>query len=376
LGANRGDARREIERMVAAGELSDARAALTALELAEDDPLRLRLEAEIELRGGRLEEGRALVVRLLGRDASSMEGMEHLAIDLEREGPEPAFACLDAVVDAAWARGDRDAAVRLLERFTIQWPLHVSGLMKLVELCDDLGSADRAVLARARLADAYLAVGLGGKARMLAEDLVAREPDDPAHRARLRKALALAGDQQRHGSGPGAEHGPRGAPADESERDLTGMPDRVAGASRAAGTQPDPFDDFRIEIARDSSDEAGDQHFRLALTYRELGMIDEAMVALEMAAASARHRFEAAVLLGSLNREQKRSREAVKWMERAADAPAPTKEDARRLLYDLADTLEELGDRARALALFDQIQRDSGDYRDVRHRIARLAAGE
>ena len=48
--------------------------------------------------------------------------------------------------------------------------------------------------AQAQLADAYLAAGAGVEARMIAEDLVAREPWEPANIERFRRALALLGE--------------------------------------------------------------------------------------------------------------------------------------------------------------------------------------
>jgi hypothetical protein len=42
------------------------------------------------------------------------------------------------------------------------------------------------------------------------------------------------------------------------------------------------------------------------------------------------------------------------------------------VLYDLADTLERLGERDRALAIMIELDAESGGYRDVRARIERL----
>ena len=64
---------------------------------------------------------------------------------------------------------------------------------------------------------------------------------------------------------------------------------------------------------------------------------------------------------------------AAEWLERAADAPATSDEEARAVLYDLGATLEGLGETARALAVFLELQADAGDYRDVAARADRLA---
>ena len=48
--------------------------------------------------------------------------------------------------------------------------------------------------AQAQLADAYLVVGAGLEARVIAEDLVAREPWEQANIERFRRALTLLGE--------------------------------------------------------------------------------------------------------------------------------------------------------------------------------------
>jgi hypothetical protein len=43
------------------------------------------------------------------------------------------------------------------------------------------------------------------------------------------------------------------------------------------------------------------------------------------------------------------------------------------VLYELADALESEGERARALAVWLELQTDAGSFRDVAARIDRLA---
>jgi hypothetical protein len=64
---------------------------------------------------------------------------------------------------------------------------------------------------------------------------------------------------------------------------------------------------------------------------------------------------------------------AIEWLERAAEAPAPSPEEGRALLYDLGVLLDGAAETSRALAVFLELQADAGDYRDVPARIDRLA---
>jgi hypothetical protein len=68
--------------------------------------------------------------------------------------------------------------------------------------------------------------------------------------------------------------------------------------------------------------------------------------------------------------------QAIEWMERAAEAPAPSAEEGRGLLYDLGVTLEQSNENARALAVFLELLADAGHYRDVQARADRLSRVE
>ncbi len=82
-----------------------------------------------------------------------------------------------------------------------------------------------------------------------------------------------------------------------------------AGAGPAAPAPPieNVFKGLRDEAAHDSSPETAEQHFKLAGTYMDMGMQDEAMKALEVAARSPRHRFRAGAMLGKAYLDSRRS---------------------------------------------------------------------
>ena len=55
--------------------------------------------------------------------------------------------------------------------------------------------------------------------------------------------------------------------------------------------------------------------------------------------------------------------QALEWLERAAQAPAPTTDESHQLLYELAEALESVGEVARALAICLELQADAGEYK-------------
>jgi len=162
-----------------------------------------------------------------------------------------------------------------------------------------------------------------------------------------------------------------GQPSPESGRGAAGT-----GARRddgKAGGSGDGFADFHEEVSREAEAALAEQHYKVGLTYREMGMLSEASAELELAVRSPRFRFEAASVLARLSLQRGSVTDAIEWFERAAEAPAPSTEAARQLLYELGDALETGGEFARALAVFLELQTEAGDYRDVGRRIERLS---
>src|SRR5260221_3242484 len=124
-----------------------------------------------------------------------------------------------------------------------------------------------------------------------------------------------------------------------------------------------------------ASPEVAEQHFKLATTYIEMGMMDEAVTALEVSARSVRHRFRAGALLAKLHMDKGDKVRAVEWFERAAEAPAPSPAAAHQLLYELASALEAQGESARALAVLLELRSEAGEYRDLAQRLEHLMGG-
>jgi tetratricopeptide (TPR) repeat protein len=280
---------------------------------------------------------------------------------------------------------------------------HIVALMRLVEICVDGGLEATMYSAPAQLADAYLRSGRGLEARIISEDLVAREPWDRANIERFRQALVMLGEKDPDAviadrlSGdspfmatekldlnegfdlddePGA--GGEAAPAvNVADQLLAASGPRVTGGGSQSTASPRTlgqiFSGMRDEVQRDDAEQAAAEQYRLALTYQEMGMIDDAIESLQAAARSPRQRFEAAALLGRLELERGDTEAAVEWFERAAEAPAPTLDAGRALLYDLGDSLERVGAAPRALAVFVELEADAPGYRDVAGRIERLS---
>ncbi|HEU4935218.1 MAG TPA: tetratricopeptide repeat protein [Vicinamibacterales bacterium] len=416
---------------LASGDLETARGYLDR-KSAGDDPGLLLALADIELRSGHLDAVREILQKLLSIDRGARQSVINLAWTFLDVSPDAGFVCVDAAVDAEIQAREFDDAASLLQEFVTRRPAHIAALLKLVEVCVDGGLESTMCDAQTQLADAYLAAGQASEARAIAEDLVAREPWEGAHIDRFRRALVMlrisepdtliaerlsgatpfvARDHfsgaveapatppepatelprtiavheavQREAPAQGAPRNPTAAAAAPpvkkqrlAEIDLSHALGELDGEEERPQRSPtlgDIFKGIRKDAAPPDGADQSAQHMKLARTYLEMGMLQEATACLKTAARSPRQRFEAAATLGRLYKEHGEITDAIEWLERAAEATVPSPEDGQALLYDLGLALEDAGETARALAVFLELQATTGEYRDVAERVDRLA---
>ncbi len=459
--------------LVARGDMKGAAEYLTE-ESAGSDPALLLMVAEMYLRGDRVDEGLAIVRRLLDEDPSRREQMAVLGWTVAEQASEAGFRTVEMAADTAVAESDWAGAAAALQEFVTRVPNHIPALMRLVEICVDGGLEATMYSAQAQLADAYIEAGSANEALVISEDLVAREPWERANVERFRRALELGGEADPEGviaarlsgqspfmstdlalhgdlpdlnediapeAAPVAEeaivHAPepapalsspsratetplrRGASAAEDPFDLelgaesidlnallvddlslsaneSGEPGHVdvdlsisfdgAGAHVNGSESSNPpalpskdgnldgvFERLRGDAARRSATEAARKHYEQGVALQQAGDLDGAIGALKEASRAPSLRFEAAALLGRIHRGRNLAPQAIEWFERAAEAPAPSADEAHLLLYELADMLESIGETARALAICMALQSEAGDYRDVAARVDRLS---
>ncbi len=133
------------------------------------------------------------------------------------------------------------------------------------------------------------------------------------------------------------------------------------------------FGELREERGRDLEGAGAALAYDQASEHFNRGEIAAAESCLRTAARDASFRFRAASMLARIARDEQRLGEAVEWLERAAEAPAPTVEASHSLLYELGDVLESSGEEARSLAVFIELLAVAPGHRDVADRVASLA---
>ena len=183
---------------VARGDMTSAAEYLTE-ETAGSDPALLLMVAEMYLRGDRVEQGLALVRRLLDEDPSRREHVAILGWTVAEGASEAGFRTVEMAAETAVAESDWAGAAAALQEFVTRVPNHIPALMRLVEICVDGGLEATMYSAQAQLADAYIEAGSANEALVISEDLVAREPWERANVERFRRALELRGDADPEG---------------------------------------------------------------------------------------------------------------------------------------------------------------------------------
>ncbi len=462
-------------RCLATGDVGRAREFLSR-EAAGDDPDLLLALARIELGDGRPHEARLVFSRLLVVAPHRSADVLDVADDLIRAGDsDAAFGCVDVVSETALVAGDLEGAIHALQSF-LRHGAHIPALMRLVEAAVDAGRDDLMTDVQERLADAFLEADRGAEARVVAEDLVARDPRRGENVARLRRALVQEGtpevdliiaryaeppvrldgalpepelreaefelgegdvpwsddplhvgtiqevtpDEPETGSVLPLQSGipdpgfPIPDPADRetpgaevTEIDLSKTVSELGSGARrfvlppaapreAAVVPTDPaafppapsaetppaaqeappaleavFERMRVRVRQDQGAVLAAQLDR-GLEHLEHGRIADATVDLTAAARAPMLRFQAASALGRLFASQGELEAAVEWLERAAEAPAPSEGENVALLYELAGVLERMGESARALAILLEIDAGAPAYRDVPARIEKL----
>jgi tetratricopeptide (TPR) repeat protein len=172
-----------------------------------------------------------------------------------------------------------------------------------------------------------------------------------------------------------ASTSPALAPSHAAVAQQPDSPTEDTGSSNdaAAPDIEDVFAKMRARSAREQNVSAALMQYEQAAELIEQGLDKEAIDALQAAARTPMMRFRAAARLGRFLIDRGDLNEGVEWLERAAQAPAPSPDEGHDLLYELAGALEAQGESARALAVLMELEAEAEGYRDVRTRITYLS---
>ena len=142
----------------------------------------------------------------------------------------------------------------------------------------------------------------------------------------------------------------------------------------------DLFEEFKEEVEHDAHPEQEDPetHYNLAVAFREMSLLDEAIGELQKVcqAIEAGHSFprvmESYTWLAQCLVDKGVPQAAIKWYERALRVPGVTSEAVLAIQYDMGCAFEASGNTKAALAHFMEVYGTNIDYRDIAERIKSL----
>jgi len=151
-------------------------------------------------------------------------------------------------------------------------------------------------------------------------------------------------------------------------------PDPLAAEAGTEQSMDEAFSQFRERVRDEVGDSDFRTHYDLAIGYKEMGLVSEAISEFELASTSEELRCEASVMLAVCHRDQGDTAQAESWYRKAIEAAAGDAEASNALRYELAEVLAQSGDAGGALDVFRDVLAADPGYRDVQARVAELEA--
>jgi tetratricopeptide (TPR) repeat protein len=213
-----------------------------------------------------------------------------------------------------------------------------------------------------KLANLYLRENLIGSARLQFHNILRIDPHDSVALEALEKI-----EQNRVEAETTSQEGPilEPSPMIEEPRREPALPPRE-----------EPREDISIpspsEIHGETDKTDLETHYHLGIAYKEMELIDHAIVEFETASADKEKRFDCLVMLGMCFMEKEEYDKAINYFNDASRVKNLSREEIIRLQYRLGQAYENNGMNQEALNAYHQVIDLDSSFLDVRNRIERL----
>jgi tetratricopeptide (TPR) repeat protein len=131
------------------------------------------------------------------------------------------------------------------------------------------------------------------------------------------------------------------------------------------------FEKFKAGVKRRVAENDSSTHFELGVAYKQMNLLDDAILELELASKDDLHECACYAVIGSIYVENELWAQASKALSRALNAVQRTAEQETSLYYDLGHVAEQSGNGDQAAYYFQQALRRNPQYRDAKQRLER-----
>lgn len=322
-------------------------------------------EAEFYLSQGMVEEARAVLRRMRGREAKHPAVTQlEMRIESSTAGSRP-----ESAVSASPGSGETTSFAGLLESAAPgrQADLPPDILDFLPEALSEIGSPEEHGVADAPAPHPEVPGTAGA-----IQEPAPRPPVDP----QISPAQTGTPDKISskfsviQGSGEAGAEGFVNLGA-ELEEELA-ADDRAAAAGAGAPLVEDLLREFQKGVREHLDEKDFETHYNLGIAYREMELYDEAIQEFRLAARDPGRALACADLLGLCYLAKSDPRAAIRELRAGLDVAGHPPESYYGLRYDLGVAFESNGDVQRALESFEALQAEDEGFRDVLARVQEL----
>ena len=198
-------------------------------------------------------------------------------------------------------------------------------------------------------ADFYAQQGLKEEAIKIYEELLSIAPDNDEIRKKLR---ALKSEERLEVK--------LSLPEEE-------MPTPTATEAELMGV----FDKFKKGIDEKLGEDY-ESHYNLGIAYKEMGMIEEAIKELQVAAKDPKKTVQSSIMLALCYMDKKLYPLAIKELKKNMESISPDDGSYIGIKFDLARAYEKNSEYDNALKLYMEIYAQNPNFRDIKHKIENI----
>lgn len=286
-----------------------------------------------------------------------------------------ALAELGALRDRLHDDGALERALTVLEELVGRSPGSMAAHQMRVELATRAADPGHLVEAYLGLAACLSAAGARAKAAAVFEQVLSMDPSNERARAGLAEVggAGRAPTAARPAAAAREEYVDLGAlVADDLMGELTDGQGAVGAGAGEDADFTELLSQYKSKATeRTEADDPG-SHYDLGLAFKEMGLIDEAIVEFQKALGGGAEQLKIYEELGQCFMLKEQYDLAGKILSRALKVPRTDDRELLGVYYHLGRCYEELGQREAARDAFERVVDLGGIFRDVAERLARL----